>query len=161
MVGAFHNHYSRVLNCLSDTNQIGTFRISVFHKHAGTEVHNIQIMLFQSIYQTVYSPSRTAPARKKGDYLRFFIVSLKVRLSIVESFKAAHSWAGFRDYVTTDDSYRCRICFFCHITQTILCSPVLQQACGFSLSWDFNNKHSENSISGIQKAVRNFCRTLN
>ena len=95
MVGAFHNLYSRVLNCLFDTIQIGTFRISVFHKHAGTEVHNIQTMLFQSIYQTVYSPSRTASTREKGDYLRVFIVSLKVRLSLVESFKAAHSRAGF------------------------------------------------------------------
>jgi len=94
--------------------QIGAFRVSVFHKHAGTEVYNIQIMLFQSIYQTVYSPSRTAPARKKGDYLRFFIVSLKMRLSLVESFKAAHSWAGFRDKVTTDDSYLFEICFFSH-----------------------------------------------
>ena len=122
MVGAFHNLYSRVRNCLSDTIQIGTFRVSVFHKHAGTEVHNIQIMLFQGIYQTVYSPSRTAPARKKGDYLRFFIVSLKVRLSLVESFKAAHSWACFRDKVTTEDSYLFEICFSAIIIQFILCS---------------------------------------
>jgi hypothetical protein len=40
---------------------------------------------------------------------------------------------------------------FVIIIRCILCSSVLQQACGSSLPWDFNNKHSEESTSRIQR----------
>gem|GEM_PF-3899372 len=66
MVGAFHKLYSRVLNCLSDTMQIGTFRVSIFHKHAGTEVHNIQIMLFQGIIRRYTLLPEQPPHVKKA-----------------------------------------------------------------------------------------------
>jgi|GEM_PF-3866336 hypothetical protein len=68
-------------------------------------MHNIQTMFYKSIYQTVHSPSRAPSTCEKGDYLRVFIVSLKVRLPLVESLKAAYSGAGFRDDITADDSY--------------------------------------------------------
>ncbi|MGA9189789.1 MAG: hypothetical protein WB014_14790 [Methanosarcina sp.] len=40
---------------LFDAIQIGTLRVSVPHQHAGTKVHDIRTILFQSIYQTVLS----------------------------------------------------------------------------------------------------------
>lgn len=99
---------------------------------------------------TVHSSSRAATTSKKKEYLSVLIIYLKVRFSLVESLKAAHSRAGFREDAQRTTAIFVGCCFVI-IIQSILCSSVLQQACGSSLHWDFNNKHSEESTSRIQR----------
>jgi len=77
-MSAFHNLYSCILNRLFYLVKVRTLRISVFHKHTGTEVYSIKTILFEGIHQTVHSSALTASACKKGDHLSVFIVGLKV-----------------------------------------------------------------------------------
>jgi len=118
-MGSFHHFYTCILNCLSDDIYIGTFRITVLHEHAGTQVHDIDVMFFQGIQQAVNPPARAASASEKGNHLCIFAIDLKMRLSFIESLKAAHPRAGFRDYITADD---CDFCWLCLSSQ---CSTVL------------------------------------
>jgi len=77
-------------------------------------VYDIQTMLFQGIYQKVHYPARTTSTREKSDHLHIFIVGLKLRLSFIESLKAAYSGTGFRDDITAGDSYLFMAFFFGH-----------------------------------------------
>lgn len=119
MVSAFYNLYARVPDRLSDTIQIGAFRVAVFQKHAGTEMHSIQPMLFQGFNQPVDSPSRATPTREECNHLRIHPIPLKAGFSFVEGFEAAHARAGLRDQVTANNGYLFRLCFSSHVCTTL------------------------------------------
>lgn len=112
---AFNNFYARVLDSLSDTIQVWASRITVFHKHAGTEMNSVQPVLFQGVHQTVNSPPRAAPTCKECYHLRIRAITLKAGFSFIEGFEAAHARACLRDQITADNSYLFRFCFFGHL----------------------------------------------
>lgn len=111
---AFNNFYACVLDRFSDTIKVWAFRVTIFHKHAGAEMHSIQPMFFQGVHQPVNSPARAAPTCEKCYHLRIRIITLKAGFSFIEGFEATHSGAGLRDQFTADNSYLFRFCFFSH-----------------------------------------------
>jgi hypothetical protein len=112
---AFNNLYACVLDRFSDTIKVWAFRVTIFHKHAGAEMHSIQPMFFQGVHQPVNSPARAAPTCEKCYHLRIRIITLKAEFSFIESFEATHSGTGLRDQFTADNSYLFRFCFFGHL----------------------------------------------